>query len=99
MRRDDSDTGSAIAAALDQVAADLERRDAAAASGAVARLVAACDAARASGARLDAPTLADLEARLRRCADLAGKGNDRLTATLRALGTGHRAHRAYQQEG
>jgi HD superfamily phosphodiesterase len=95
----EGDTGSALSAAFDDVAAQLERRDAMAAARAVARLVAACDAVRASGQRLDAATLADLDGRLRRCVELAAKGRDGLAATLRALGNGHRAHRAYQQDG
>jgi hypothetical protein len=88
--------GEAIEAALRAVAARLEANDATAAAAAVAGLGAACQAAARAG--LDDVTRTRLQPLVEHCMALAAQTNGRLAATLALLGTGNRAHRAYNAE-
>jgi hypothetical protein len=88
--------GEAIEAALREVAARLEANDPSAAAVAVAGLGAACEAAARVG--LDDVTRTRLQPMVDRCLALAARTNAKLAATLGRLGTGNRAHRAYNAE-
>ena len=88
--------GAEIEAALREVARHLEARDPIAAAVAVDRLNTACTAAARIG--LDEVTRVRLQPLVARCAALAVETNSALAASLARLGTGHRAHRAYNAE-
>ncbi|HET6150503.1 MAG TPA: hypothetical protein VFH68_23390 [Polyangia bacterium] len=88
--------GAEIEAALHEVARHLEARDPLAAATAVERLGAACAAAARVG--LDDVTRARLQPLVARCTALASETSTALTASLARLGTGSRAHRAYNTD-
>jgi hypothetical protein len=88
--------GQAIEAALQDVAKLLQAGNVPAAVVAVERLGVACQAAATTG--LDDVTRSRLQPLVERCTVLAGKVNAGLAATLLQLGTGSRAHRAYNPE-
>ena len=88
--------GAAIEAALGEVARHLEARDPIAAATAVERLGEACAAAARVG--LDEITRLRLQPLVARCTALAAQTNAALAASLARLGTGHRAHRAYNAD-
>ena len=88
--------GEAIEAALREVATRLEANDPPAAAAAVSALGAACQEAGRAG--LDDVTRTRLQPLVERCMVLAAQTNAKLAATLARLGTGSRAHRAYNAE-
>ena len=88
--------GAEIEAALREVARHLEARDPLAAATAVERLGVACAAAARVG--LDDVTRTRLQPMVARCTALATETNTALAASLARLGTGNRAHRAYNVE-
>jgi hypothetical protein len=88
--------GAEIEAALGEVARHLEARDPLAAATAVERLGGACAAAARVG--LDDATRARLQPLVARCTALAAETNSALATSLARLGTGNRAHRAYNAE-
>jgi hypothetical protein len=101
---DTAAAGQAIEAGLEKVLEDafrevavyLENGDVTATTEVVERMVAACDAA--AGVRLNPEALARLAPLLERCTALAVKSQGALTATLRLIGDGTRANRAYREE-